>query len=126
MVAVMKVAMEPPINAHADAIRTRADAAIEKLESDAESVAHDATTAMREASSAESAAWRVIAMHDEGMLPVSQLPKDVLALIEQARRRGQTYVYLGYHVADCRAMRYKADFRPCEVFEGERGWRRLA
>ena len=74
---------------NADAIRTRTDAAIEKLESEAEAAAHDATSAMREASSAESAAWRVIAMHDEGMLPASQLPKDVLALIERREQEAR-------------------------------------
>lgn len=75
--------------ANADAIRTRADAAIEKLESEAEAAAHDATTAVREASSAESAAWRVIAMHDEGMLPASQLPRDVIALIERREQEAK-------------------------------------
>jgi hypothetical protein len=75
--------------AHADAIRTRTDAAVERLESEADGAAHDATSAMREASSAESAALRVIAMHDEGMLPASQLPKDVLALIERREQEAQ-------------------------------------
>jgi hypothetical protein len=69
--------------AHSDAIRARADAAIEKLESEADLAAQDATSAMREVSSAESAAWRVIALHDDGMLPASQLPRDLLALIER-------------------------------------------
>lgn len=35
--------------------------------------------------------------------------------IDLARRWGLGYYYLGYHVAGCPKMRYKATFRPCEV-----------
>ncbi len=48
---------------------------------------------------------------------------NVLCMIEEARRRGLPYVYLGYYVAGCRSMEYKPRFVPNEV-RGEDGvWR---
>ncbi len=35
--------------------------------------------------------------------------------VELARETGRRYVYLGYWIAGCREMDYKARFRPCEV-----------
>jgi arginine-tRNA-protein transferase len=49
---------------------------------------------------------------------------DVLVEIELARRSGRPHLYLGYHVADCRSMIYKARFRPAEVLVEGR-WRDL-
>lgn len=40
---------------------------------------------------------------------------DVLTEIEEARRRGKHYVYLGFHVAGCTSMEYKRAFRPHEL-----------
>lgn len=43
--------------------------------------------------------------------------------IELARRWHLKYYYLGYHIAQCAQMRYKADFQPCEVLRrGADAW----
>jgi arginine-tRNA-protein transferase len=46
----------------------------------------------------------------------------ILALIEEAQRRGLPYVYLGYWIAESPKMGYKARFRPLEGL-GAQGWR---
>jgi arginyl-tRNA--protein-N-Asp/Glu arginylyltransferase len=43
---------------------------------------------------------------------------NVLALIEDARRSGRTHVYLGFRVAGCASLRYKATYRPHELLVG--------
>ena len=48
---------------------------------------------------------------------------NVLALIDHARRLGQPHVYLGYHVAGCGSMAYKARFLPNEVLAPDGTWR---
>lgn len=47
----------------------------------------------------------------------------LLETIELARRLGKPYVYLGYHVAGCVSMAYKARFRPCEILGPDGQWR---
>ena len=49
----------------------------------------------------------------------------ILWQLEEARRVGQTHVYLGYWIKQCQKMRYKTDYRPLEMFIGER-WARVA
>lgn len=39
----------------------------------------------------------------------------ILEQIEECRRRGLPYLYLGYWIEELDKMRYKADFRPAEV-----------
>lgn len=48
----------------------------------------------------------------------------ILHHVEQALRRGKSYVYLGYWVKGCAKMDYKARFRPLEIL-GPSGWQRL-
>ncbi|MCH8497583.1 MAG: arginyltransferase [Marinobacter sp.] len=48
----------------------------------------------------------------------------VLWQIEEARRCGYSYIYLGYYIRDCRKMNYKTRFQPIEaLIDGK--WQRL-
>jgi arginyl-tRNA--protein-N-Asp/Glu arginylyltransferase len=48
----------------------------------------------------------------------------ILWLVEEARRVGLPYVYLGYWISESEKMAYKARFSPLEAFSPS-GWRRL-
>lgn len=48
---------------------------------------------------------------------------NVLNILEHARQRGIPHVYLGYYVADCRSMAYKARFGPNQVRGSDGMWR---
>lgn len=48
---------------------------------------------------------------------------NVLCALREAARRGLPHVYLGYHVAGCRSLEYKARFRPNEVLHPDGVWR---
>jgi len=48
----------------------------------------------------------------------------ILLLIDRARALDLPYVYLGFWVADCLKMSYKASFHPLEAY-GTDGWRML-
>ncbi len=43
---------------------------------------------------------------------------NILHVIEAARQRGLSHVYLGYYVNGCRSLEYKARFKPNEIFTG--------
>ena len=47
---------------------------------------------------------------------------NILCLIEEARRRGLPHLYLGYWVADCLSLAYKANFRPHELLGKDGQW----
>lgn len=47
---------------------------------------------------------------------------NILWTIEYCLSRGIPYAYLGYYVADSRQMRYKINFRPCELLSGDDCW----
>lgn len=49
---------------------------------------------------------------------------NVLWLIDECRRRGVDYLYLGYHVAGSRKMAYKAGFRPHDLWLSDGRWER--
>ena len=51
---------------------------------------------------------------------------NVLSLIRSAAASGLRHVYLGYYVAGCRSLEYKARFRPSEVLGPEGGWAAFA
>jgi arginine-tRNA-protein transferase len=48
---------------------------------------------------------------------------NVLALIDHARSLGQPHIYLGYYVADCPSMAYKARFAPNQLLFPDGTWR---
>ncbi len=47
----------------------------------------------------------------------------VLWLLEECRRRGLPWLYLGYHVAGSASMEYKAGFRPHQLLGEDGRWR---
>jgi arginyl-tRNA--protein-N-Asp/Glu arginylyltransferase len=66
----------------------------------------------------EPLAWSAVYCYFEPDLPGRSLGVfNVLALVEECRRRGVPYLYLGYYVRGCAAMAYKASYRPHEVLE---------
>ncbi len=94
--------------ADAEAIRARVDAAVEKLEAEADAASSEANVLRRELNAAEMAAQRLLMVHDEGLLPMSRLPKEVVALVE---RREQERVAAEAHAALVAAMNERARLR---------------
>jgi leucyl-tRNA---protein transferase len=48
---------------------------------------------------------------------------NVLCLLEECSLRKFTYLYLGYYVAGCRSLEYKANFKPNQVRHADGTWR---
>jgi arginine-tRNA-protein transferase len=67
----------------------------------------------------------VYTFFDPGVESASFGTWNILWQVEEARRRGLAYVYLGYWIAQSAKMAYKSRFRPIEgLSRGE--WKRLA
>lgn len=47
---------------------------------------------------------------------------NVLSILAEAARRQLPHVYLGYFVAGCASLEYKANFRPNEILGPDGGW----
>jgi arginine-tRNA-protein transferase len=47
---------------------------------------------------------------------------NVLNILDRAAQTGKQFVYLGYHVAGCRSMEYKARFRPNQTLGLDGQW----
>lgn len=61
--------------------------------------------------------------HDPAHRPRSLGTWNILSLIDEARRRRLPHVYLGYYVADCGSLAYKARFAPNQVLDVDnRSW----
>jgi leucyl-tRNA---protein transferase len=56
--------------------------------------------------------------HDPAYARLSLGTANVLSLVADARKSDRPYVYLGYCVAGCASLRYKASFRPHELLAG--------
>ncbi|MCL2447833.1 MAG: arginyltransferase [Polyangiaceae bacterium] len=59
--------------------------------------------------------------HDPDYARLSVGTANVVALIDDANAWGRRHVYLGYHVAGCPSLEYKASFRPHERLRAS-GW----
>lgn len=65
----------------------------------------------------------VYAYYDPDYARYSPGTYSALTEIALGQRLGLAYYYPGYYIADCRSMRYKARFRPCELRRiGEDYW----
>lgn len=48
---------------------------------------------------------------------------NILRLLDESMRRGLPHLYLGYYVAGCQSLAYKARFRPHEIRDRDGNWR---
>ena len=48
---------------------------------------------------------------------------NVLRVLDEAARLALPHVYLGYYVAGCRSLSYKANFRPNQILQPDGSWR---
>ena len=61
-------------------------------------------------------------VHDPDFRDRSLGTWNVLAIIEQARRRGLPHAYLGYYVSECGSLSYKRRFSPNQVLGMDGAW----
>jgi leucyl-tRNA---protein transferase len=61
-------------------------------------------------------------IHDPSYRDRSLGTWNVLAMIDHARSLGQPHVYLGYYIADCPSMAYKARFAPNQILGLDGRW----
>jgi len=64
--------------------------------------------------------------HDPECLERSLGTFCVLQAIELARRLKKTWLYLGYYVAGCGSLSYKANYEPCELMDEHGVWTGLS
>jgi len=55
---------------------------------------------------------------DPDRAPASLGTAHIVALVDEARARGHSYVYLGYRVEGCASLAYKGRYGPHELLEG--------
>ena len=60
--------------------------------------------------------------HDPGHLDRSLGTWNVLSLLDRASTLGLPHVYLGYYVAGCPSLQYKARFRPNQILDADGRW----
>jgi arginine-tRNA-protein transferase len=61
-------------------------------------------------------------VHDPAHRELSLGTWNVLSLIDEAARRGLPHLYLGFYVAGCRSLAYKARFGPHEILGPDGTW----
>jgi arginine-tRNA-protein transferase len=66
----------------------------------------------------------VYSYFDPSLPPRSLGTYVILWMVEEARRRGLPYVYLGFWIENSPKMAYKGRFRPLEGFSAD-GWQRI-
>ena len=49
----------------------------------------------------------------------------ILWQIEECKRHGKDYLYLGYLIKECNRMKYKTNFKPYEILSVGDGWRKI-
>jgi arginine-tRNA-protein transferase len=61
--------------------------------------------------------------YDPEMRPRSLGTYNVMCLLRECARAGLEHLYLGYYVAGCRSLEYKATFTPNQVLDAAGKWR---
>ena len=95
-------------NSRFEKVQARANAEIAKLESEIQEAAYEAEVVRKAFYAAEESSRQLLGMYDEGLLPMSEVPQEVLELI---KRR------------DAEAEFQKVDMARAEVFNERNRWR---